>query len=144
MRVGIYGSNADAAAMVDGFSAYGVLATARNHQFYRGEVETFELVVVIGANNSVRDSYEKAGIRVIAVADGELTAEQMASAECARRLLEPPGPIVENLDEGTNSVGQQLVFSGSSLASHPHEHNDNQGAEFAAEQKRRGRPPKEK
>ena len=69
MRVGVHtGANHPIGpAMVEGFSALGVGASARCSQYHRGEVEGFDLAVVYGARAGarVRAAYEAAGIPVI-------------------------------------------------------------------------------
>lgn len=71
MRVGIYagGSHPVVAALRKGFAAMGCMAAARASEYYRGEVENFDLVVSYGmrAGRRVRDAYRAAGVPVVVV-----------------------------------------------------------------------------
>src|SRR5690606_38401305 len=73
---GIYagGSHPVAAALRKGFAAMGCMAAARASEYYRGEVENFDLVVSYGmrAGRRVRDAYQAAGVPVVVVDWGYL------------------------------------------------------------------------
>jgi len=71
MRVGIYagGSHPVVTALREGFAAMGCKVAARASEYYRGEVENFDLVVSYGmrAGRRVRDAYRAEGVPVVVV-----------------------------------------------------------------------------
>src|SRR5690606_27808303 len=71
MRVGVYtGANHPVGpALIEGCLSVGAQASPRCSQYHRGEVESFDLVVVYGARAGarVRQCYEAAGVPVVTV-----------------------------------------------------------------------------